>query len=113
VNFGMLLHDCYGQPHAPSIEDVEAKSRMLQAKALSCIEIARRMLPGSTDAEIEGQATDLMHLPQEAIESTLKRQNELAVKLAREAPVTPEARTPEEERIMARRIHWRNDAEQI
>ena len=69
-----------GHP-APAKEAVKA-ARMLEDKALKCITIAQRMLPGAIDAAIEEQATDLMYLPERSIMATLQRQAELAEALS-------------------------------
>ena len=69
-----------GHP-APAKEAVKA-ARMLEDKALKCITIAQRMLPGAVDASIEEQATDLMYLPERSIMATLQRQAELAEALS-------------------------------
>jgi hypothetical protein len=69
-----------GHP-APAHEAVKA-ARMLEDKALKCITIAQRMLPGAVDAAIEEQATDLMYLPERSILATLQRQASLAETLA-------------------------------
>ena len=69
-----------GHP-APAHEAVKA-ARMLEDKALKCITIAQRMLPGAVDAAIEEQATDLMYLPERSIMATLQRQAELAETLS-------------------------------
>ena len=69
-----------GHP-APAREAVKA-ARQLEDKALKCITIAQRILPGASDAVIEDQATDLMHLPGTCILATLQRQAQLAETLA-------------------------------
>ena len=58
-------------------------ARNLEEKALKCITIAQRMLPGASDAFIEEQATDLMYLPERSVFATLQRQSELAEVLAK------------------------------
>ena len=68
---------------APAREAVMA-ARKLEDKALKCITIAQRMLPGSPDELIEAQATDLMYMPERCVLATLSRQAELAQKLAAE-----------------------------
>ena len=68
---------------APAKEAVMA-ARKLEDKALKCITIAQRMLPGSADDLIEAQATDLMYMPERCVLATLQRQAELAQKLAAE-----------------------------
>ena len=57
-------------------------ARKLEDKAIKCITIAQRMLPGASDSIVEEQATDLMHMPETAILSTLNRQASLAEVLA-------------------------------
>ena len=68
---------------APAREAVMAAQK-LEDKALKCITIAQRMLPGSPDELIEAQATDLMYMPERCVLATLSRQAELAQKLAAE-----------------------------
>jgi hypothetical protein len=73
----------------PEAEPVTARdavmaARKMEDKALKCITIAQRMLPGATDDLIELQATDLMYMPERCILATLSRQSELAQKLAAE-----------------------------
>ena len=58
-------------------------ARNLEEKALKCITIAQRMLPGASDSFIEEQATDLMYLPERSVLATLQRQSELAEVLAK------------------------------
>lgn len=65
-----------GHP-APAREAVVA-ARKLEDKAIKCITIAQRMLPGAADEIIEEQATDLMYLPERSIMATLQRQSVLA-----------------------------------
>jgi hypothetical protein len=69
-----------GHP-APAREAV-VQAKKLEDKALKCITIAQRMLPGAVDAMIEDQATDLMFLPEKSIMATLQRQSDLATKIA-------------------------------
>jgi hypothetical protein len=57
-------------------------ARKLEDKALKCITIAQRMLPGAGDEIIEAQATDLMYMPENVVLATLSRQAELAEALA-------------------------------
>jgi hypothetical protein len=71
-----------GHP-APAREAV-VQARKLEDKALKCITIAQRMLPGAMDAMVEDQATDLMFLPEKSIMATLQRQSDLATKIAAE-----------------------------
>lgn len=79
-----------GHP-APEREAVMA-ARKLEDKALKCITIAQRMLPGAVDAMIEEQATDLMYLPEKCILATLQRQVKVAEVLAK----GPECKDEEE-----------------
>ena len=65
-----------GHP-APAREAVKA-ARKLEDKAIKCITIAQRMLPGASDEVIEEQATDLMYMPEPSVLSTLQRQASLA-----------------------------------
>lgn len=59
-------------------------ARQLEDKALKCITIAQRMLPGADDSMVEAQATDLMYMPERCVMASLQRQSELADKLASE-----------------------------
>ena len=72
-----------GHP-APAKEAREAvvSANVMQDKALKCITIASRMLPGASDNLIEDQATDLMYLPEHSVLATLQRQSRLAEVLA-------------------------------
>jgi hypothetical protein len=69
-----------GHP-APAREAV-VQARKLEDKALKCITIAQRMLPGADETIVEDQATDFMFLPERSIQATLQRQTELAAKIA-------------------------------
>jgi len=89
-----------GHP-APAREAVKS-ARQLEDKALKCITIAQRVLPGASDDLIESQATDFMFLPERAILATLERQSKLAEILAQEEEEEKEeekeaAKKPEEE----------------
>ena len=77
-----------GHP-APAREAV-VQARKLEDKALKCITIAQRMLPGADETVVEDQATDFMFLPERSIQATLQRQTELAAKIAAETKVVPE-----------------------
>jgi hypothetical protein len=66
----------------PPEQQAVMAARKLEDKALKCITIAQRMLPGAVDASIEEQATDLMYLPERCIMATLQRQAELAETLS-------------------------------
>jgi len=68
---------------SPAAKAVQA-ARILEDKALKCITIAQRVLPGASDDLIEKQATDFMYMPDRAIIATLQRQAELAEVLAKE-----------------------------
>jgi hypothetical protein len=81
-----------GHP-APAREAV-VQARKLEDKALKCITIAQRMLPGAETVTLEDQATDLMFLPEKAILATLQRQSDLATKIAKEE--CPEEKKEEE-----------------
>jgi hypothetical protein len=69
-----------GHP-SPARQAVVA-ARKLEDKAIKCITVAQRMLPGASDEEIECQATDFMFMPEKSIMATLQRQASLAEKLA-------------------------------
>lgn len=88
-----------GHP-APAREAV-VQARKLEDKALKCITIAQRMLPGSTDEILEDQATDLMFLPEKAIMATLSRQAALASKIAGETKEDEEKEEKEEKEVEA------------
>ena len=90
-----------GHP-APAHEAVKA-ARMLEDKALKCITIAQRMLPGAVDAAIEEQATDLMYLPERSIMATLQRQAELAETLSGCKDDATAAKKDEEEDVEAKK----------
>jgi len=64
-----------------SIHAAVVQARILEEKALKCLTIARRMLPGADETVMEDQATDLMFLPDRSILATLQRQSDLAAKL--------------------------------
>ena len=70
-----------GHP-APAARQAVKAARQLEDKALKCITIAQRMLPGATDLLIEDQATDLMYIPEGRILATLQRQASFAETLA-------------------------------
>jgi hypothetical protein len=57
-------------------------ARKLEDRAIKCITIAQRMLPGAADEIIESQATDLMYLPEKSVLATLQRQSALAEELS-------------------------------
>jgi hypothetical protein len=69
-------------PMGVQARDAVIAARKLEDKALKCITIAQRMLPGASDDLIEVQATDLMYMPERCVLATLQRQAELAEKLA-------------------------------
>lgn len=53
-------------------------ARKMEDKALKCVTIARRMLPGAGDDMIQDQATELMYLPDQVVVATLQRQASVA-----------------------------------
>ena len=67
---------------APARQAV-VQARKLEDKALKCITIAQRMLPGADNSAVEDQATDLMFLPERSIMATLQRQADLAGVIAK------------------------------
>ena len=69
--------------HAPLIDkhaavEAVASAKKLEEKAVKCIVASQRILPGASDEIIEAQAADLMNLPDNALDSTLSRQEKLA-----------------------------------
>ena len=76
--------------HIPEItakmaaEAIQA-GRKLEEKAVKCIVASQRILPGAADQVIESQAADLMHLPDNMVDSLLGRQEELANTIAKAA----------------------------
>jgi len=70
-----------GHP-APAARQAVKAARQLEDKALKCITVAQRMLPGASDELIEDQATDLMYIPESRIMATLQRQASFAEILA-------------------------------
>jgi uncharacterized cysteine cluster protein YcgN (CxxCxxCC family) len=64
-----------------SIHAAVVQARILEEKALKCLTIAQRMLPGADETMMEDQATDLMFLPDRCVLTTLQRQSDLAKKL--------------------------------
>jgi len=69
-----------GHP-APEREAVMA-ARKMEDKAMKCLTIAQRMLPGASDELIEEQATEFMYMPEQSVLSTLQRQASWAEALA-------------------------------
>ena len=67
----------------PWKNEAVVQARKLEDKALKCITIAQRMLPGAESTVVEDQATDLMFLPEKSIMSTLQRQASLAEVIAK------------------------------
>jgi hypothetical protein len=84
-----------GHP-APAREAVVA-ARKLEDKAIKCITIAQRMLPGASDEIVEEQATDLMYLPERSVMATLQRQSELAEVISGEGEKEAGKKEDEEE----------------
>jgi flagellar biosynthesis GTPase FlhF len=68
----------------PAAREAVVQAKKLEDKALKCLTIAQRMLPGAEDISVEDQATDLMFLPERAILATLQRQSDVATKIAGE-----------------------------
>jgi chemotaxis protein histidine kinase CheA len=92
---------------APERAAVKA-ARMLEDKALKCITIAQRMLPGATDEMIEAQATDLMYMPENVVLATLSRQAELAEVLSGKDPEEVE---PEDEKDAGKKKEEEEEAD--
>ena len=69
-----------GHP-APEREAVMA-ARKMEDKAMKCLTIAQRMLPGASDELIEEQATEFMYMPEQSVLATLQRQASWAETLA-------------------------------
>lgn len=92
--------------HAPLIDkhaamEAIASAKRLEEKAIKCIVAAERMLPGADQDMIKKQAADLLSLPEDALNSTLTRQEELAKTIAKAAAESAEESgekemTPEE-----------------
>ena len=55
-------------------------TRKLEDKALKCLTIAQRLLPGSSDEMIEEQAVDFMYMTEDGIRTTLQRMSSMAIK---------------------------------
>jgi hypothetical protein len=72
-------------------------ARKLEEKAVKCIVASQRILPGAEDTVIENQAADLMHLPDNMVDSLLSRQEELANTIAKAAACTAEKTEEKEE----------------
>ena len=62
-----------------------AAAKKLEEKAIKCIVASQRMLPGASDDLIEAQAADLMHLPENCVNATLSRQEDLAKLISKAA----------------------------
>ena len=73
-----------GHPAPARAREAVKAARQLEDKALKCITIAQRILPGASDNIIEEQATDFMYLPDKSILATLQRQAKLAEVLAKD-----------------------------
>lgn len=78
-----------GHPAPSSAREAVTAARKMEDKALKCITIAQRILPGASDTMIEDQATDLMYMPERCIMATLQRQASLAEALAKTDEVPP------------------------
>ena len=70
---------------AKQAAEAVAAAKKLEEKAIKCIVASQRMLPGAMDTIIEAQAADLMHLPENSLNATLARQEELAKSLVKTA----------------------------
>jgi hypothetical protein len=89
--------------HIPEITakmaaDAIQAGRKLEEKAVKCIVASQRILPGAVDAVVESQAAELMHLPDNFVDSLLGRQEELASTIAKAAADTSEKVEKEEEK---------------
>jgi hypothetical protein len=76
--------------HVPEMTTKQAAesviaARKLEEKAIKCIVASQRMLPGASDEMIESQAADLMHLPENCVNATLSRQEDLAKLISKAA----------------------------
>jgi len=91
-----------GHP-APEREAVMA-ARKMEDKAMKCLTIAQRMLPGASDDMIEDQATEFMYMPEQSIMSTLQRQASWAETLASDdGDEDDKKEKPEEEEVEAKK----------
>ena len=89
--------------HIPEITakmaaDAIKAGRNLEERAVKCIVAAQRILPGAVDAVVESQAADLLHLPDNMINSLLSRQEDLANSIAKAAADTSEKVEEEKEK---------------
>jgi hypothetical protein len=100
-----------GHP-APAREAV-VQAKKLEDKALKCITIAQRMLPGADETILEDQATDLMYLPERSIMATLQRQTELAAKIAAECKKDDEEEEDDEEEVEAKKAPVEEKVEEV
>lgn len=97
--------------HIPEITakmaaDAIQAGRKLEERAVKCIVASQRILPGAVDAVIESQAAELMHLPDNFVDSLLGRQEELANSIAKAAADTSkevEKEEKEEEKDAAKK----------
>lgn len=87
------------------------QARLLEDKALKCLTIASRMLPGADASIIEEQALDLMFLPERSVMATTQRQSELASKIASE--VEPEDKEEEKKEEVEEKDAAKKDKEEI
>ena len=86
-----------GHP-SPERQAVNA-ARKMEDRAIKCITIAQRMLPGAADSIVEEQATDFMYLPEKCILATLQRQASLAEVLASSKTAEEEKEEEKEEEV--------------
>jgi len=87
------------------------QARLLEDKALKCLTIVSRMLPGADASIIEEQALDLMFLPERSVMATTQRQSELASKIA--AEVEPEDKDEEKKEEVEEKDAAKKDKEEI
>jgi len=99
-----------GHPAPKEAHEAVVNARKMEAKAIQCITIAQRMLPGAVGEDIEAQATDLMFLPEKCVLATLQRQSSLAEKIAEkkededeEVDAAKKQDTPEEPKKAAKK----------
>jgi len=79
-------------------QEAIASMQKLQGKALKCITIAQRMLPGASDELIEAQAKEFMYMPERCVLATLQRQIQLGEILANEEEEEKEEEEKKEEK---------------
>jgi len=90
-----------GHP-APEREAVLA-ARKMEDKAMKCLTIAQRMLPGASDEMIEDQATEFMYMPEQSVMATLQRQASWAEALASDDEDEDDKKEKPEEEVEAKK----------